>query len=149
MKIDVQEIHLSEPITFVGKIFYGDYTKSHLYIQEVQAELDKHAIAWKKNSVFGIFYDDPREMQGSELKSFHGVFADSVPLLSATELTTITLSGKFVYAKAIGSIDSIYEAYQAIFDFLGDKNLQLKSSVGYQVSTFDQGVITTEIYMEL
>jgi DNA gyrase inhibitor GyrI len=151
MKIEVEEIALITPIKVIGKVFYGDYGKAYEYIQSVQAELDQHSIRWKKNKVFGLFYDNPNEKKADDLKSFQGVFVEESEnqLPSEIPFMTLEVKGKFLYTKVSGSIESIYKGYEALFMHIATNNIQLKSNAGYQVSTFDGNIMLTEIYMEL
>ena len=40
---------------------------------------------------------------------------------------------------------AIYEGYDALFNYIAENNVKLKSPAGYQVSTIDNGNIVTEI----
>jgi hypothetical protein len=64
-------------------------------------------------------------------------------------LIEMSISGSCLYIKVSGDpVKSIYEGYSAIFNYIRENNIVLKSTAGYQVSTFENGIITTEIYMQ-
>lgn len=149
---EVKEIDLSTPISAVGRLFIGDYAKSQEYIMELHDLLNKKAIPFIPNKVMGVYYDNPQEKRPEELKSFHGVFLtnstgnDTI----APSITNLSLRGRYLYIKVSGDpMKSIYEGYGALFNYIQNQKINLKSNTGYQVSTFENGVITTEIYMGL
>lgn len=148
-EIIVKKLNITTPIKVVGRVFYGDYSKSAEFIQMVQSELNKEGIPWKPNKVFGVYYDNPNDKNMDELKSFQGVFIEDRHSIEFTNLLKLELRGYCAYAKVSGSIDAIYDGYKAIFNYLRSNNLALKSNVGYQISSFENGVVDTEIYMEL
>lgn len=146
----VTAINLHKPLTAIGKIFTGDYSKSSQYIMEIQKELTDAAIPFIQTKIMGVYYDNPNEKKAEELKSFQGVFVTDPNAKIPESLTTLSLKGNYLYVKATGEImKAIHEAYGALFTHIAEKAITLKSPAGYQVSTFEAEGMTTEIYMEL
>jgi DNA gyrase inhibitor GyrI len=149
-KPEVQTVDLKNPIKVVGKHFKGDYNKSIQYIEEVQHDLKKRGIAFIQNKVFGIYYDNPQNTTTEELRSFQAVFPENDFDEMESSLTLVELKGKFLYTKVTGEpMDALMEGYGALFNHIQNQAVTLKSNTGYQISTFDNGSMTTEIYMEL
>jgi effector-binding domain-containing protein len=149
-KPEVQEIDLLIPIKATGKTFIGDYAKAQQYIIELQAILNQKAVPFIPNRVMGIYYDNPQEKKSEELRSFHGLFLSRNNPSVGKALTEVSLSGKHLYIKVSGDpMKSIYEGYGALFEHMQKQGITLESNTGYQVSTFENGVITTEIYMKI
>jgi hypothetical protein len=44
---------------------------------------------------------------------------------------------------------SIYDGYGALFTHIQQNNIKLESPTGYQISTFENGTVITEIYMKM
>jgi hypothetical protein len=149
--LQVRQIKVSDPIIIIGKLFYGDYSKSRQYVTDVETELKETSTPFIKQTVVGVYYDNPQEKNAADLKSFHGVIA--TPDISAIPetLTKLSICGDYLYVKVAGEdvMKAIYDGYNALFTHLQQKNLKLKSPAGYQISTFNDGNITTEIYLEL
>ena len=149
-KPHVQTVELKDPIKVVGKHFKGDYGKSIQYIEEVQHDLKNEGIAFIPNKVFGIYYDNPQDTPPDELRSFQAVFTENDFNETESSLTHVELKGKYLYKKVTGDpMNALMEGYGALFNHIQNQTLVLKSNTGYQVSTFDNGAMTTEIYMEL
>ena len=146
----VTAIHLTEPITVVGKLFQGDYSKSQQFITEVITELTSASIPFIQGKVLGVYYDNPNEKNPEDLVSFQGVFAADPDIKLPNSLQALQLKGSYLYVKATGDImTSIHEGYGALFSHISEHNVKLKSPAGYQVTTFENGTMTTEIYMAL
>ena len=149
-KPEVQEVELIDPINVVGKHFKGDYAKSFEYITEVQNDLKNEGVGFIPNKVFGIYYDNPQDTKPEELRSFQAVFPENGFDETASSLTLIELTGKFLYTKVKGEpMKALMEGYGALFTYIQNQAVALKSNAGYQVSTFENGEMTTEIYMEI
>ena len=134
----------------LGKSFIGDYAKSQQYVMEVQEELSRENIQYIPYKVVGIYFDNPAEKLSDTLRSFHGVFPQGEQSVENSSLEKKEFSGRFLYVQLKGDPSKvIYEGYGAIFDYLQQNKMQLRSNAGYQVSTFLNGVITTEIYLEI
>jgi len=150
--IEVQEIKLSNPITAIGKVFIGDYGNSQQYITEVHDLLSQKSIPFIDNKVMGVYYDNPQDKKPEELRSFQGAFLSNqsdIDKIDST-LTQLTLQGNCIYTKISGDpIQSIFEGYGALFNYIQDQKITLRSNSGYQISTYENGRITTEIYMEV
>ncbi len=147
--LKVTEITLAKPIIVVGKLFTGDYAKSPEYISVTMEILRSAGISFDERKVIGVYYDNPNNKKPEELKSFQGVFIDHSNIEIPGELEICQLKGNFLYVKATGDImKAIYEGYDALFNYIAENNVKLKSPAGYQVSTIDNGNIVTEIYME-
>jgi effector-binding domain-containing protein len=145
-----QEITLSSPIKAYGKVFIGDYGKAPQYIGEVQAALNKTSTRFIPNKVMGVYYDSPEQKKTEDLKSFHGVFVRDNGLAAEITLDAVEFSGKCLYVKVSGDpMRSIYEGYNALFDYIKRNSVHLESTTGYQISTFESGVVITEIYMKI
>ena len=148
--IKVEQISIMQPIKAVGKTFTGDYGKSPKFIEEVQNELNKESIRYFPNKVLGIYYDNPFEKKAEELRSFQAVILSEPQQVRNNELTVFELKGNYIYTKVVGDPGkALMDGYNALFAFLNQKALTLKSPAGYQISTFQDGVITTQIYLEL
>ncbi|CAN5644561.1 hypothetical protein BH11BAC1_BH11BAC1_09710 [soil metagenome] len=146
----VTTINLHEQLKVIGKTFIGDYSKSSQYIMEIQKELSDAGIPFIQTKVMGVYYDNPNEKKAEELKSFQGVFVTDPNAKIPASLTQLSLKGNYLYVKATGEImNAIYEGYGALFIYIAEKAITLKSPAGYQVSTFENDEMTTEIYMEL
>lgn len=146
----VHIISITRPITATGKIFQGDYAQAPKYISQIQQELEREGVSFLPNKVMGVYYDNPQETKTEDLKSFQGVFTGDEKHKAGSSLTSLSLSGNYLYVKVSGDpLKSIYEGYGALFAYIQENNIILKSPAGYQVSTFENEVITTEIYMEL
>ena len=146
----VNTVTLNKPLVAAGKIFKGDYSNAQHYITDVQNELKEASVDFTPNKILGIYYDNPQNKKAEELTSFQGVFLQHANLKLPQGFNKIILSGNFLYVKVKGEpMKAIYEGYGALFSYIEKKNVQLKSPAGYQVSTFENGEITTEIYLEL
>ena len=145
----VQQVVLTEPLVIYGKHFRGDYARSPQYITEVMDLLKQAGIDYQPNKALGIYYDNPQQTKAEELRCFQGVFVSDEAAAVPPALEKFVLTGKYLYISITGEpMRSIFEAYQILFDYIGKNNVHLKSPAGYQVSTFDDGVMTTEVYME-
>jgi DNA gyrase inhibitor GyrI len=141
---------LSTPITAVGKVFIGDYAKSQQYVMELHDLLNQKSIPFITNKVMGVYYDNPQEKKPEDLKSFQGVFLNNPTQEVEPSLSKLSLKGNYLYTKVSGDpIKSIFDGYGALFKHIQENKVSLKSSTGYQVSTFENGAISTEIYMEI
>src|SRR5215831_15359675 len=149
-KTEVQEVQLNAPIKAVGKIFTGDYAKSQEHILELINILNDKNIPFIANKIMGVYYDNPSEKQADELTSFQGIFLEGNQNLPDGSFVEVKLSGKHIYASVEGDpMKSIYEGYQALFNYIQKNNITLQSNAGYQVATFKNGTVTTEIYMKI
>jgi len=148
--VKVTTVVLEKPLTVVGKMFTGDYANSPAYVTEVQKELETQFIPFVPYKVMGVYYDNPQTTPAAELKSFQGVFVQDEGANINEPLTRLSLQGNYLYVRATGEpMKAIYEGYGALFSYIQAKSLTLESPAGYQVSTFENGGITTEIYMEI
>ncbi len=148
--ISVQQISIVNPIKAVGKTFTGDYSQSFAYIKEVQALLDALSVKWIPNKVLGIYYDHPAEKKPEDLRSFQGVFTEHDQSILTGTLSTLELKGSFLYTKVSGDpTQAIGDGYAALFEYIGQHSLQLRSNAGIQIVTFEKGIVQTEIYLEL
>jgi DNA gyrase inhibitor GyrI len=148
--VKVKTVTLDGPLTVVGKIFTGDYANSPAYITEVQKELEAQFIPFVPYTVIGVYYDNPQTTPAAGLKSFQGVFVQDEGAKINNPLTRMLLQGNYLHVKVTGEpMKAIYDGYGALFSYIQANNVTLKSPAGYQVSTFENGSITTEIYMEL
>ena len=146
---EVNEITVSVPIKSIGKVFTGDYAHSPKYITELETQFTGRSIPFIPNKVMGIYYDNPMEKKPEELKSFQGLFPLNESVPADETLTEMALSGTYLLTRVSGDpIKSIHEGYAALFDYIRKNNIVLDSNTGYQVSSFENGVITTEIYMK-
>jgi len=149
-KPEVREINIQSPIKAVGKIFTGDYAKSPEHIMELQAFFKETGIQFIENKVMGVYYDDPSRTNLRELTSFQGVFLTEKEIVRDVSVMEISLSGKYICTKVSGDpAKSIYEGYGAIFNYIEKNQVTLESTAGYQVATFENGTVTTEIYMKI
>lgn len=146
----VQVVHIETPIEAVGKLFIGDYAASPKYASEVQSILAAAALTFIPTKVLGVYYDNPENVPVDNLKCFQGFFIENKNDFIPPELSALTLKGKFLYTKVCGDpAKIIFDGYNAIFCHIQENGIALKSSSGYQVSTFENNVITVEIYMEI
>ena len=149
-KPEVQTVEVIDPIRVIGKYFKGDYAKSIQFIGEVQEDLRKEGVAFIANKVFGIYYDNPQNTIPEELRSFQAVFPENGFNQAKSAWTRFELKGKYIYTKVIGEpMNALMEGYEALFGHIQNQAVALKSLTGYQILTFDNGTITTEIYMEV
>lgn len=147
--LQVSRVTIDNPIFIAGKMVQGDYAKSYEYVSQVQKELADASVPFIQQKVIGIYYDNPQEKKTEDMRSFHGVFISN-DILLPDSLIKMSLHGNYLYVKATGDImKSIYDGYNALFAYIRQHNIKLKSPAGYQVATFADSVITTEIYMEL
>jgi hypothetical protein len=148
---EVKSIVLEKPLTAAGKIFTGDYAKSPDYINEVKRGLEKAGISFDQYKVMGVYYDNPQEKKAEELKSFQGVFLQNGNTEVPSSFEKLNLKGNVLYVRMTGGdiMKAIYDGYGALFNHIQKNALTLKSNAGYQVTTFENGTMTTEIYMEL
>ncbi|HEX8019472.1 GyrI-like domain-containing protein [Mucilaginibacter sp.] len=150
MEGTVQIITLNDPIKLVGKVFTGSYSDASLYVTAVQNELTAAQIPFIPYKICGIYYDDPQVTPAAEQRSFQGVVTEGNTDLSATLLTAIDIAGQFLYTKVTGDpMQSIMKGYGDLFAYIQAHQTKLKSNAGYQVLTFTEGQVITEIYMEL
>lgn len=146
----VSIVTITEPMIVVGKTFVGDYAKSQQFVTEVQDILSSENTPFIPYKVMGIYYDNPQEKSPDTLRSFHGVFPQGEQSVKNSSLEKKELSGKFLYVQLQGDPSRvIYDGYAALFAHLQQHGIQLRSSAGYQISTFQDGEITTEIYLEI
>lgn len=143
-------INLTKPITVIGKMFHGDYAKSYQYVTEVKDTLAKSSVHFIQNKVMGVYYDNPSEKKPEELKSFQAVFVRDPNSVIPDSLEKLQLIGNYIYVKITGDImKAIHEGYGALFKYIAENRINLKSAAGYQVTTLENEEITTEIYMEI
>lgn len=149
-KAIVQIINISRPITGVGKTFKGDYANSPNFVMKVQEILAKTSTPFIPNKVLGVYFDNPEKTKPEELNSFHGVFLQNENARFDPSLSKLSLKGNYLYTKVSGDPSKvIYDGYKAIFSHIHKNGIALKSSAGFQVSTFENNAITIEIYMEI
>lgn len=146
----VSVVTITEPMLLIGKTFIGDYGKSREFVMEVQEIISRENIPFVPYKVVGIYFDDPREKAPDTLQSFHGVFPQGKHSIENSSLEKKEFSGRFLYVQLQGDPSKvIYEGYGAMFQYLQQHDMQLRSNAGYQISTFANGEITTEIYLEI
>lgn len=146
----VSVVSITEPIKMIGKTFTGDYGKSQQYVTEIQEIARRENISFIPHRVVGIYYDNPQEKAPNALRSFHGVFAEDEQSVENSSLEKKEFSGRFLYVQLKGDPSKvIYEGYGALFNHLQQNEMRLRSNAGYQISTFENGEITTEIYLEI
>ncbi|MEQ8425380.1 MAG: hypothetical protein RIA63_11770, partial [Cyclobacteriaceae bacterium] len=84
------------------------------------------------------------------LRSFQGVFLSKPDQAADHSLIKLSLKGNYLYTQVSGDpLKSIFDGYGAMFKYIEQHKVKLKSNTGYQISTFENGIVTTEIYMEL
>ncbi|MFC0516778.1 hypothetical protein ACFFGT_21405 [Mucilaginibacter angelicae] len=150
MEDTVQVIALNDPIKLVGKVFTGSYAGASSYVTAVQNELTAAQIPFIPYKICGIYYDDPEVTPAAEQRSFQGVVTEGNADLSATSLTAIDMAGLFLYTKITGDpMQAIMKGYGDLFAYIQAHQAKLKSNAGYQILTFSEGLVTTEIYMEI
>jgi hypothetical protein len=146
----VSTVFIDEPVISFGRHFTGDYSQSQKYILEVQDILKKEGIEYTPFKVMGIFYDNPQEKPASDLRSFHAVFPLPGFQNAQTSLERFEVKGKFLQVNVKGDPSiSIMEGYGILFKYIQENRIRLKSPAGYQVSTFENGEVSTEILMEI
>lgn len=146
----VSRIQLPEPLVVIGKTFIGDYSDSSKYAAEVQAAAETSSINFEPLKVIGIYYDNPFEKPAAELKSFHGVFPTNPESAIQGSLEKLVLSGDFLSVTMQGNpSDPIMDGYNALFEYIRENNVQLKSAAGFQISSFNQGEISLQIMMQV
>ncbi|HYF30146.1 MAG TPA: GyrI-like domain-containing protein [Chitinophagaceae bacterium] len=146
----VTPINIKEPIVVLGKHFTGDYSRTQQFIIEVQNILKSENIDFIPYKVLGIYYDNPGEKSPDELRSFHAVFPVPGAAVERSSLEKFELEGGFLQVKVIGDpFKTIMNGYNAMFAYIREHQVQLKSAAGYQVSTFENGEIHTEILMQV
>lgn len=147
---NVTTTEIKQPVIVLGKHFMGDYMLSQQYIMEVQDTLRKEGIDFIPFKVLGAFYDNPGQTPTAELRSFHAVFPQDSTQVDASSLERFELKGRFLQTVVTGDpVNSIMNGYNALFNYIHQNGIQLKSPAGFQISTFENGVITTEILMEI
>jgi DNA gyrase inhibitor GyrI len=146
----VKEIEIDTAIVAVGKSFIGDYAASPKYASEVKSILAAAPLPFIPNKVLGVYYDNPENTPVENLKCFQGFFLENENDFIPPALSKLTLKGKYLYIKVSGDPTKIiFDGYNAIFGHIQENGIALKSSAGYQVSTFENNVVTIEIYMEV
>jgi len=146
----VSTVQLTEPIRIIGKHFTGDYSRSPQYVTEVQDILKTEQIAFTPYTVIGIYFDDPREKKPEDLKSFHAVFPLDDQDISKSKLEFMSLEGTFLQVRVQGDpTKTIFEGYGSLFNHIAENNVKVKSNAGYQITSLENGVITTEILMQI
>lgn len=146
----VQAINLPTPITVVGKYFTGDYAKSPQFITEIQEILSKSSTPFIPNKFLGVYYDNPEQTKTEDLKSFQGVFLEKENTKLDPSFSKLKIEGNFLYAKVTGDPSKIvYDGYNAIFNHIQENGIALKSNAGFQISTFENNMLTVEIYMQI
>ena len=149
-KATVKTINLDSTVIAVGKTFTGDYAKSPQFITEVQNILSKTSTAFVPNKALGVYYDNPEKKKAEELKCFQGVFLENGADKFDSSLYKLTLKGNYLYTKVAGDTSKIiYDGYNAIFSHIQEHGIALKSHSGFQISTFENNMLTIEIYMEV
>lgn len=150
MEDKVQVITVNNPIKLIGKVFTGSYAGASSYVTAVQNELTAAQIAFIPYKICGIYYDDPEVTPAAGQRSFQGVVSEGNVDLSATSLSAIDMAGTFLYTKVTGDpMQAIMEGYGDLFAYIQAHQTKLKSNAGYQILTFTEGQIITEIYMEI
>lgn len=146
----VSVVEIKTPIIAFGKHFVGDYGQSQQYTMEVLDKLTKDGIEFQPNKVFGVYYDDPMSIKPEETRSFHAFFPESHTSQVPDGLEKFSFSGKYLKVEVQGDPhQSIMLGYEALFRHIKEQNFQLASNAGFQITSFDNGVMTTEIYMQL
>lgn len=150
MEGTVQVIALNDPVKLIGKVFTGSYANALSYVTAVQNELTSAEIPFIPYKICGIYYDDPEVTPAAEQRSFQGVVTEGNDDLSGTSLTAMDMAGVFLYTKITGDpMQAIMKGYNDLFAYIQAHQTKLKSNAGYQVLTFSQGLITTELYMQI
>jgi DNA gyrase inhibitor GyrI len=145
----VNVVHVEAAITAIGKTFVGDYSASPKYATEVQKLLRDASISFIPNKVLGVYYDNPENTPVENLTCFQGFVVHDENVAPAG-LSKLSLQGKYLHTKVSGDpAKIIFDGYNALFSYIQEKGIALKSSAGYQVATFENNVITIDIYMEI
>jgi hypothetical protein len=150
MEDTVKVIEVKNPIRVIGKVFTGSYAGASSYVTAVQNELTAAQIPFIPYKICGIYYDDPQVTPAAEQRSFQGVVSEGNTDLSATSLTAIDMAGLFLYTKVTGDpMQAVMKGYGDLFAYIQAHQTKLKSNAGYQILTFTEGQVVTEIYMEI
>jgi hypothetical protein len=150
MEDTVKVIEVKNPIRVTGKVFTGSYAGASSYVTAVQNELTAAQIPFIPYKICGIYYDDPQVTPAAEQRSFQGVVSEGNTDLSATSLTAIDMAGLFLYTKVTGDpMQAVMKGYGDLFAYIQAHQTKLKSNAGYQILTFTEGQVVTEIYMEI
>jgi effector-binding domain-containing protein len=143
-------IVLNESPVILGRLFRGDYANSPLFIKEIIKALNNAYIPFIPNKILGVYFDHPQQKKVEDLLSFQGAFIPGEVEVIPFSLERFYLVGNYLYVKVIGEpMNSITQAYEVLFQYVRENNVQLKSQAGHQVSTFENGVISTEVYMQV
>lgn len=146
----VQIIQIDSAITAVGKSFLGDYADSPRYATEVQKLLSNASIPFIPNKVLGVYYDNPESTPLAHLRSFQGFFLTEESRFIDPSLSRLSIQGNYLHTRVSGDPDKIvFEGYNAIFWHIQENGIALKSSAGYQISSFENNIVTIDIYMEI
>jgi effector-binding domain-containing protein len=146
----VKVVQIDTDIVAVGKCFVGDYAASPKHASEVQNILTAAAIPFIPNKVMGVYYDNPETTAVENLKCFQGFFLENQEQYIDSTLSRLALKGKYLYTKVTGDPGKIvFDGYNALFSHIQENGIALKSNAGYQVSTFENNIVTVEIYMEI
>jgi hypothetical protein len=146
----VNIINIETPITAVGKTFVGDYSASPTYAMEVQKLLADASISFIPNKVMGVYYDNPENTPVENLRCFQGFVVPDPNIFVGAVLSKLVLRGKHLHTQVSGDpAKIIFDGYSALFGHIQEKGIALKSNAGYQISTFENNVVTIDIYMEI
>lgn len=146
----VKVVRLEPAITAAGKTFIGDYSASPKYAAEVQNLLTAASIPFIPNKVLGVYFDNPETTPAEDQRCFQGFLLENESRVIDPPLSSLSLAGKYLYTKVSGDPGKIiFEGYNAIFSHIRERGVVLKSNAGYQVSTFENNMVTVEIYMEI
>lgn len=146
----VSIVEISSPILAIGKHFTGSYDNSQKYTMEVLELLTKSGIEFTPNKVFGIYYDDPIAVKPEDTRSFHGFFPDSSSAPIPQGLENYSFKGKFLKTSLEGDPDDvIMQGYEALFKYIKEQKIELASDAGFQITSFENGKMNTEIYMQV
>jgi DNA gyrase inhibitor GyrI len=146
----VKVVRIEPVITAAGKTFMGDYAASPKYAAEVQNLLTAASIPFIPNKVIGVYYDNPEVTRVEDLRCFQGFILENEPRSINPPLSRLTIAGKYLYTKVTGDpAKIIFDGYKALFSHIQENGVVLKSNAGYQVSTFENNMVTVEICMEI
>jgi DNA gyrase inhibitor GyrI len=147
----VQRVHLNgeQAISATGMEFTGDYSQSPQYVSDLQKYLTERGIDYYPFKVLGVYYDDPQVTPLDKLRSFQGLFLTDERGIDIGGLQTLTLKGEFILVRVEGDFSSLLAGYHALFEYAKQHGLQFDSPAGYQISSFVNGKIETDIYMQL
>lgn len=144
---EISLVQIEQTIQAVGCDFYGSYLASQVYIDEVQEFMKANDVVYRPQAVLGVYFDDPKEVQAEDCRSFQGLIVD-YPVDLDSPYYVFELKGKFLYSLVDERVD-LGLAYDEMLAYALKENYTPVTGDGHQVMRYVDNKLSIELYFEV